>query len=82
MWNSGLLKSIPADKGVVTNLAGDLPETPNTSLVPAGNRGTQQETKEAGTYYLNPYMYRINSIDCRSQRFNLTEGTNDMTFPR
>ncbi len=74
-------KIIPAGyKGIVTNLAGPLPEDPNQLLVEKGCRGPQEETLEPGTYYLNPYMYRINSIDTRSQRFNLSEGS-DMTFP-
>jgi hypothetical protein len=74
-------KIIPAGyKGIVTNLAGPLPEDPNQLLVAEGCRGPQQKTLEPGTYYLNPYMYRINSIDTRSQRFNLSEGM-DMTFP-
>ncbi|MCA9239943.1 MAG: hypothetical protein KDA37_07080, partial [Planctomycetales bacterium] len=74
-------KIIPAGyKGIVTNLAGPLPEDPNQLLVAAGRRGPQEQTLEPGTYYLNPYMYRINSIDTRSQRFNLSEGK-DMTFP-
>ncbi len=74
-------KVIPAGyKGIVTNLAGPLPEDPNVLLVKAGHRGPQEKTLEPGTYYLNPYMYRINAIDTRSQRFNLSEGE-DMTFP-
>jgi regulator of protease activity HflC (stomatin/prohibitin superfamily) len=67
-------------RGVVTNLAGPMPEDPNVLLVPKGFRGVQQETLDAGTYYLNPYMYRVDIIDCRSQRFNLAE-TQDMGFP-
>jgi len=74
-------KIIPAGyKGIVTNLAGPMPDDPNLLLVEKGFRGPQQETLEPGTYYLNPYMYRINSIDTRSQRFDLSEGK-DMTFP-
>lgn len=74
-------KVIPAGyKGIVTNLAGPLPEDPNQLLVVEGFRGAQENTLEPGTYYLNPYMYRINAIDTRSQRFNLSEGK-DMTFP-
>ena len=74
-------KVIPAGyKGIVTNLAGPLPEDPNVLLVEPGCRGPQQKTLEPGTYYLNPYINRINSIDTRSQRFNLSEGK-DMTFP-
>ena len=74
-------KVIPAGyKGIVTNLAGPLPDDPNKLLVEKGRRGPQEETLEPGTYYMNPYMYRINAIDTRSQRFNLSEGK-DMTFP-
>ncbi len=74
-------KVIPAGyKGIVTNLAGPLPEDPNVLLVEDGRRGPQRDTLQPGTYYLNPYMYRINSIDTRSQRFNLSEGK-AMSFP-
>lgn len=73
--------SIPAGfKGIVTNLAGPIPEDPNTLLVADGMRGAQKEALEPGTYYMNPYMYRIIPIDCRSQRFNLAE-SDDMGFP-
>jgi len=73
--------TIPAGyKGVVTNLAGAFPETPNTLLVPRGNRGVQEWTLDEGTHYLNPYVYRVEQIDCRSQRFNLADGF-DMGFP-
>jgi regulator of protease activity HflC (stomatin/prohibitin superfamily) len=73
--------TIPAGfKGVVTNLAGPIPENPNTLLVEDGFRGVQQATLEPGSYYMNPYMYRISAIDCRSQRFNLAENK-DMGFP-
>lgn len=67
-------------KGVVTNLAGEIPKDSNTLLVEKGKRGVQEETWEPGTYYMNPYMYRIEAIDCRSQRFDLAEG-DDMGFP-
>ena len=68
-------------RGVVTNLAGPIPtEDTNTLLVADGKRGVQEKTLDAGTYYWNPYMYRIEAIDCRSQRFNLAEG-DDMGFP-
>jgi hypothetical protein len=73
--------TIPAGfKGVVTNLAGPIPENPNTMLVAEGFRGVQQKTFDEGTYYVNPYLYRIQPIDCRSQRFNLATGE-DMGFP-
>ena len=73
---------IPAGyQGVVTNLAGPMPEDSNTLLVEADKRGPQKETLQAGTYYLNPYMYRVNAVDCRSQRFNLSQLNEEMGFP-
>lgn len=74
---------IPAGyKGVVTNLSGRIPEDPNRLLVSEGDRGVQSETKtlNAGTYYVNPYVTRINLVDCRSKRFDLTTG-GEMGFP-
>lgn len=72
---------IPAGfKGVVTNLHGPVPEDPNTLLVDEGFRGVQKKTYDAGTYYENPYLKRIEKIDTRSQRFNLAENF-DMGFP-
>lgn len=74
-------KTIPAGfKGVVTNLAGPFPKSPNELLVEEGERGVQRKTLNPGTYYLNPYVTRINLVDCRSQRFNLAE-RKDMGFP-
>ncbi len=73
--------TIPAGyKGVVTNLSGPLPDDPNQFLVEAGFRGVQEATLDEGTYYLNPYVQRVQAIDCRSQRFNLADGY-DMGFP-
>ncbi|MEZ6095905.1 MAG: SPFH domain-containing protein [Pirellulaceae bacterium] len=73
--------TIPAGyKGVVTNLSGPIPEDPNQLLVEKGFRGVERETLDEGTYYMNPYTHRIELIDCRSQRFNLSEG-DDMGFP-
>jgi hypothetical protein len=72
---------IPAGyRGVVTNLAGPLADNPNVLLVDKGFRGVQKEALDAGTYYLNPYLYSVDIVDCRSQRFNLGEGA-DMGFP-
>lgn len=73
--------TIPAGfKGVVTNLADPLASDPNRLLVKPGERGVQEKTLEPGTHYLNPYEYRIDLVDCRSQRFNLGE-EGDMGFP-
>lgn len=74
-------KVIPAGyKGIVTNLAGPMPEDPNQLLVDNGHRGPQKETLDEGTYYLNPYTIRINAIDTRSLRFDLSQG-GVMMFP-
>ncbi|MFN9822900.1 MAG: SPFH domain-containing protein, partial [Planctomyces sp.] len=35
---------------------------------------------EPGTHYLNPYVTRVDLVDCRSQRFNLGQ-EDDMGFP-
>ncbi len=72
---------IPAGlKGVVTNLSGPMPEDPNVLLVPESFRGVQSETLNPGTYYVNPYVQRVNLVDCRSQRFNLSSD-GEMGFP-
>lgn len=73
--------TVPAGfKGVVTNLSGPMPDDPNVLLVAEGNRGVQPEALDPGTYYINPYMERIDLIDCRSQRFDLATG-GEMGFP-
>ena len=73
--------TIPAGfKGVVSNLAAPLAEDPNVLLVKPGERGVQEATLDAGTHYVNPYVVRVDQVDCRSQRFNLGE-EGDMGFP-
>lgn len=73
--------TVPAGyKGVVTLLAAPMPADPNQLLVAAGTRGVQEQTLAPGTYYANPYVTRINLVDCRSQRFNLGND-GDMGFP-
>lgn len=73
--------TIPAGfKGVVTNLAAPIADEPNRLLVDEGQRGVQESTLEPGTHYLNPYVYRVDLVDCRSQRYNLGED-GDMGFP-
>ena len=49
-------------------------------LVPEGRRGVQNETMNPGTEYVNPYVTRVALVDCRSQRFNLSDG-GEMGFP-
>jgi hypothetical protein len=64
-------------KGVVTNLSAPMPAKPNEVVVEKGKRGVQMEPLEPGTYYLNPYVTQVRLMDCRSQRYNLT----DIGFP-
>ena len=72
---------IPAGfKGVVTDLSGPMPEDPNVLLVKKGFRGVQAETETPGTHYINPYVKRIDLVDCRSKRFDLNTG-GEMGFP-
>ncbi|MCA9152527.1 MAG: hypothetical protein KDA92_24660, partial [Planctomycetales bacterium] len=74
---------VPAGyKGIVTMLSGPMPEDPNVLLVPKGFRGVQEETAslDPGTYYYNPYVWRVDLVDCRSKRFDLTTG-GEMGFP-
>jgi regulator of protease activity HflC (stomatin/prohibitin superfamily) len=72
---------IPAGyKGVVTKLSGPLPKTPNSLLSDVGERGVQAEVLEESTKYFNPYVKRVDLVDCRSKRFDLSEG-DEMGFP-
>jgi regulator of protease activity HflC (stomatin/prohibitin superfamily) len=64
-------------KGLVTDLSAPLPKKANDILSADGERGVQSQTLEPGTYYLNPYVQEIRQVDCRSQRYNLT----DIGFP-
>ena len=72
---------IPAGfKGVVTLLSAPMADDPNQLIVEAGKRGVQKKTLDPGVYYINPYVTRVNLVDCRSQRFNLSTG-GEMGFP-
>lgn len=72
---------IPAGyKGVVTNLVGKLSADPNRAIVDIGERGAQEKTLDPGTYFLNPFVTRVNLVDCRNQRIDLAED-GDLGFP-
>lgn len=86
-------KSVSAGfKGVVINLSGPIPtsaehywDDPDTThsqklLVKHGYRGVERDTLDPGTYYVNPYETDIKFVDCRNQRFNLSE-SKDLGFP-
>ena len=75
------LVDVPAGfVGVVTNLTGPMPQKPNEILAGKGERGVQAETYGPGQREVNPYVERVDLVDCRSQRFNLSED-DDMGFP-
>src|SRR5262245_3280999 len=83
---------VPAGfKGVVVNRAGKIPSLPGDYwqdedkthqklLVGEGFRGVEHETLEPGTYNFNPYERVVKLVDCRNQRFNLSE-SRDLGFP-
>lgn len=72
----------PGFQGVVTLLAGKMPEDPNTFVVKEGERGTQPYLLPPGTHpkYSNPYVYEVIPVDVRSQKFELS-GDSSITFP-
>src|SRR5262245_22536938 len=78
--------TVPAGfRGVVTNLSGSMPKDPNTIVLAPedkGKRGVESQTLDAETYPLlsNPYITRVQLVDCRSQRFNLSQ-ERDMGLP-
>lgn len=70
----------PGFVGVVTNMVGAEPKVKNRFLVEKGERGVQGEVLLPGTYYLNPYVTRVDLVDTRSQRFDLA-GAEALRFP-
>ena len=52
----------------------------NALVSEPGERGVQSQVLEEGTYYKNPYVERIDMVDCRSKRFDLSQG-DEMGFP-
>ncbi len=43
----------------------------NVFIVSEEVKGVQEKTLGPGTYYLNPYIYAVNSVNLQSQRFAL-----------
>ena len=70
----------PGFVGVVTNMVGADPAVKNRFLVEKGERGVQREVLLPGTYYLNPYVTRVDLVDTRSQRYDLA-GVDALKFP-
>jgi regulator of protease activity HflC (stomatin/prohibitin superfamily) len=70
----------PGFVGVVTNMVGAESKVKNRFLVEKGEHGVQREVLLPGTYYLNPYVTRVDVVDTRSQRFDLA-GADALRFP-
>ena len=62
------VKINPGEVGVVTLRYGPDPSQPNTILVGDGERGVQPTPLRPGTYYLNPYMYRVDIVGVQSHK--------------
>lgn len=67
-------------RGVVTLMAGKMPQNPNSFLVAEGERGVSPQTLPPGTYYENPYEKLITPVDVRSHRFDMSD-KEKITFP-
>ncbi|MGC9327638.1 MAG: SPFH domain-containing protein, partial [Candidatus Hinthialibacter sp.] len=67
----------PGYVGVVTNLSGPLPEKPNQFLSKSGERGVQKLALTPGTYFVNPYVQKLDLINIQSRRTDIS----DVTFP-
>ncbi|HZU96283.1 MAG TPA: SPFH domain-containing protein [Planctomycetota bacterium] len=72
------LKVFPAHEvpigfvGVQTLLVGEAPKKANQYISAPGERGTQADTLKPGSYYLNPYVVRIDNFDVRTKRLELS----------
>ncbi|MEI6085518.1 MAG: SPFH domain-containing protein, partial [Verrucomicrobiota bacterium] len=62
------VKIEPGEVGVVTLRYGREPEQPNRILVKAGERGVQATPLRPGTYYLNPYINRVDIVGVQSHK--------------
>ena len=62
------VKINPGEVGVVTLRYGPDPTVANTILVKDGERGVQPTPLRPGTYYLNPYIYRVDIVGVQSHK--------------
>lgn len=62
------VKIEPGEVGVVTLLYGNTPAEPNTFLVSASEQGVQNTPLHPGTYYLNPYIQRVDIVGVQSHK--------------
>lgn len=62
------VKIEPGEVGVVSLRYGTEPVLPNTFLVKEGERGVQEIALRPGTYYLNPYIFRVDIVGVQSHK--------------
>lgn len=62
------VKIEPGEVGVVTLRYGHEPMEANKFLVKEGERGVQEKALRPGTYYLNPYIYRVDIVGVQSRK--------------
>ncbi len=62
------VKINPGEVGIVTLRYGPNPAEPNTILVKEGERGVQPTPLHPGTYYLNPYIQRVDIVSVQSHK--------------
>jgi len=62
------VKINPGEVGIVTLRYGPTPGEPNTILVKEGERGVQPTPLRPGTYYLNPYIQRVDIVGVQSHK--------------
>ena len=62
------VKINPGEVGIVTLRYGPSPSEPNTILVKDGERGVQPTPYHPGTYYLNPYIQRVDIVSVQSHK--------------
>ena len=62
------VKIEPGEVGVVTLRYGREPAEANTILVKEGERGVQETPLRPGTYYVNPYIYRVDVVGVQSHK--------------
>lgn len=62
------VKIEPGEVGVVTMRFGQRAAEANTFLVKEGEQGVQQAPLRPGTYYLNPYVHRVDIVGVQSHK--------------
>jgi regulator of protease activity HflC (stomatin/prohibitin superfamily) len=63
--------------GIQTRLVGPQPKDPDKYVSAPGERGIQPDTLKPGSYYVNPYVTRIDNFDVRTKRLELSKAEND-----